>query len=270
MTTVNTALAEILERPDQGTADSGDGPLIAALLDGGVFVPVDAKGSVVFLAEDEGPGLPGYVSAECLAEDLPEAAGAVHCDAMRLHDILRQTKAVKMIVSSPAGWAKIPSDMLLDALRQGTRLTEGRSVMLGWSTRPLALALRDALRARLLDFPGIETVWIADACWEHSGVEQLLVHLAVGADAPPEAASRLMEAVMSEDVTVGDGDPAVASIVLDPVAQADQVRHLDSLGLDTLRADHARRRVEVVSREFDAAPPPPAPEPRPRRWWRRP
>lgn len=288
MTTVNTALAEILDRQDRpgpgGAAGSGDGPLLGAVLDGGVFVPVDAKGSVVFLKEDDGPALPGYVSAQCLAEALPRAAGAVHCDAMRLLDILRQTEAASMIVASPGGWAKIPSDLLFQALRQrGTRLEDERSVMLGWSTRPLALALRDALRERLLEFPGIETVWIADARWEHSGAEQLLVHLAVAADAAPDAAKRLMETVLSEDVTIaiGAADPVVASIVLDPVAQAGQVRHLDTLGLDTLRADHARRRIEVVSREFDAAPPAPeADSPAPeaeaeagpaarRRWWRR-
>ncbi|CAM5433413.1 hypothetical protein SAVIM338S_02511 [Streptomyces avidinii] len=251
MATVNSALAGMLDRPGRGTDDSGDGPLIEALLDGGVFVPVDATHSVVFVEGDDGPALPGYVSEECLAEDLPDAAGAVHCDAMRLHDILRRTKAGSMIVSSRAGWARIPSDMLLDALRRGgTRLREERSVVLGPSARPLARSLRDALRARLPDFPGVETVWIADAFWEHSGVEQLLVHLAVRADAAPGSAERLMEAVMSEDVAPGDGDPAVASIVLDPAAQADQVRHLETLGLDTLRADHAADHAR-------------------RRWWRR-
>lgn len=271
MTTVNTALAGILDGFDTfDSTDSGNDPLLAAVLDAGVFVPEDESGSVIYVDEAGEPALPGYVSEECLAEQLPQAARAVHYDAMRLIDTLRRTGVEKVFVSSTGGWATLPADLLLRTLRQhGTRTRGDQSVVLRWSTHPLALALREGLRQRLLDFPGIGTVWIADARWDHSGVEQLLVHIAVGPDAAPDAARRLMETLLAEHVTVGADDPVVAAISLDPVTEADRVRGLDAAGLDTVRADHALRRIEVVSREFDAAPPAPAGEPRPRRWWRR-
>lgn len=250
-------------------------------------MPVDEDGSVVFVKGDDGPELPGYVSETCLADQLPQAAGAVHCDAVRLLDILRRTEVGKMIVSSAGGWARIPSALLLHSLRQrGTRLRHGEAVRLSWSTLPLAVALRDALRERLLEFPGIRSVWIAEAHWERAGVAQLLVHLAVGPEAAPDAVKRLMETLLSEDVTIGRDDPVVATTVLDPVTDGDRIGEIDALGLDTVRADHALRRIEVVSREYDAAPtarpaaqPAAQPAARPgsgaaagvrRRWWRSP
>jgi len=99
--TVNAALADILDR--QAAATEAE-RLLAALVDGGVFVPVQEDGSVLFFqAEDGTPTLPGYVSEACCAERLPEAVATVHCDVLRLMDIAKQTGVAVLALHSDKG-----------------------------------------------------------------------------------------------------------------------------------------------------------------------
>ncbi|MEU4093720.1 hypothetical protein [Streptomyces sp. NPDC026673] len=268
MTTPNTALADIL---DHREPDRDSERLLAALVDFGVFVPVKDDGSVLFIGweGDTGPVLPGYVSEECCRRNLPDAAAAVHCDIMRLLDIVHHTKVDTLAVFSEQGSAKLPFALVAHTLRvRGMRTTEERTVRFTWSTHPTAVALRDAIRLRLLDFPGVRCVWIAQARWTDTGMEQLLLQIALTDTGTPDAARRLIDAVLS-GTHLGDGDRELSVRVLSPASEEDMaaMRELDTFGLDTVRADHAARRVEVISREYDNAPAP-APAP-PRRWWRR-
>ncbi|QLH26107.1 hypothetical protein [Streptomyces sp. Rer75] len=251
--TGNQALADILDR--QAARTEGE-QLLNAIVDFGVYVPVDANGSVMFVGmEGSGPSLPGYTSEECCRERLPQAAGAVHCDAARLLDIEQQTKVATLSVFSPGGYAGVPMELLHQILQQrGQRLPEDRTLTLRWSTHPRAVALRDALRDRLLDFPGVHAVWIGHARWHETGVEQLMVHMAVGAEAPEGSADRLMKSLLAQLPASGDADDAdlaIALRVLDPVAEADAISQLDAMGLDTVRVDQSTRRVEVISQEYD-------------------
>ena len=97
--TVNVILADILDRDAAGTEAE---QLLAALVDHGVFVPVRENGSVLFFRGEDGtPALPGYTSEACCAERLPEAAAAIHCDALRLLDIVEA--AIKQRVNGKKG-----------------------------------------------------------------------------------------------------------------------------------------------------------------------
>jgi hypothetical protein len=251
--TGNQALADILDR--QAARTEGE-QLLNAIVDFGVYVPVDANGSVMFVGmEGSGPSLPGYTSEQCCRERLPQAAGAVHCDVARLLDIERQTKVATLSVFSPGGYAGIPMSLLHQILEQrGQRLPEDRTLTLSRSTHPRAVALRDALRDRLLDFPEVHAVWIAHARWNETGMEQLMLHMAVGSQAPEGIADRLMKSLLANQPAIGGEEPAIALRVLDPVAEADAIRQLESLGLDTVRADPATRRTEVISQEYDRRP----------------
>ncbi|MFE0632747.1 hypothetical protein ACFW3D_38060 [Streptomyces sp. NPDC058864] len=253
MSTTNAALAGMLDRRQPQEADQ----LLAAIIDFGVHVPVDGAGSVMFVgSEDEGPALPGYVSEACCLRRLPEAAAAVHCDGMRLLDIRRHTNVGALAVFSEQGRARVPFELLEQALRtRGQRTTEARTLRLTWSTRPTAVTLRDRLGGLLLDFPHVRCVWIAQARWSDTGPEHLMLHIALADSAPVDAESALMKALLA-GVELGEGARDIAVRALDPRSESDvaAMRELDTLGLDTVRADHAARRVEVISREYDDAP----------------
>lgn len=251
--TGNHALADILDR--QAARTEGE-QLLNAIVDFGVYIPVDANGSVMFVGmEGSGPSLPGYTSEECCRERLPQAAGAVHCDVARLLDIEGQTKVATLSVFSPGGYAGVPMSLVHQILeRRGQRLPEDRTVTLSRSAHPRAVALRDALRDRLLDFPEIHAVWIAHARWNETGTEQLMLHMAVGSEAPEGIADRLMRSLLKDQPETGAEEPAIALRVLDPVAEAEAIRQLETLGLDTVRVDHATRRTEVISTEYDQRP----------------
>jgi hypothetical protein len=245
----NTILADILDR-DAAAAESEN--LLAALADGGVYIPVNAEYSIIFMQVGDVPALPGFVSEESCGRHLPNAAGTVHCDAPRLIDIGRQTKVASMVLYSTENWAKVPIALLAQTLAQRGHRTQGaQTLKLSWSTHPMAVALRDATRERLLDFPGIQTVWIAHALWLESGNDQLMLHIEVSDDAAPDVAKRLMETLLSEDVPQTVDDPIVAMRVLNPATEAEAIREINAMGLDTVRADHATGRVEVISHEYD-------------------
>lgn len=251
MPTTNTIAADILDR-SAATTESEN--LLAALVDGGVYIPVNAENSIIFMQLDDAPILPAYVSEESCAQHLPDAAGAVHCDALRLIDINRQTQVATMALYSTENWAKIPIPLLTRTLAQrGQRTQAAQTLKLSWSTHPLAVALRDATRERLLDFPGIRTVWIAEAHWLESGNRQLMVHIEIGEEATLDVAKQLMNTLMSEHVTLTAEDPLVSMRVLNPAieAEAESVREINAMGLDTVRADHAAGRIDVISHEYD-------------------
>ncbi|MGI5241867.1 hypothetical protein [Dactylosporangium sp. CA-139066] len=248
MTGPNDALAAVLERGRP--ADEADA-LLAALVDGGVYVPFDEQGSVVFINdEDTGPVLPGYTSEASRERWLPGAAGAVLCDALRLLDISKHTGVGTLAVFAAEQWAKVPLALVAATLRErGVRTQGNQTLRLTWSTHPVALALRGAFAARILAYPSVRTVWIAHARWIESGNEHLMVQMAVD-EQGRSAAQALLEAVLAEDVPLGPESPGLALRVLEP-HEADQAAELDGLALDTIRADHAAGRVHVVSREFD-------------------
>jgi hypothetical protein len=185
--TVNAALADILDRQ---AAETEAEQLLAALVDDGVFVPVQESGSVLFLkGEDGAPALPGYVSEACCAEQLPEAVGAVHCDALRLVDIVEQTGVAVLVLHSSKSWARVPVPLLQRTLRQQGRRAAGERLKLSWSTHPVAVALRDALLRRVREFPAIRTVWVSQARWLDTGAEHLMLHVAVDEPVPFEKSS---------------------------------------------------------------------------------
>jgi hypothetical protein len=243
----NEALAAIVERGHP--ADEADA-LLAALVDGGVFVPVNEEHGVVFVELGDAPALPAYTSEAACRHWLPDAAGSVWCDAVRLLDIARHTGVQTMAVFADAQWASVPLPLIGDTLRErGVRTQVEQTLRLTWSTHPLAVALRGAFAARILAHPAVHTVWIADAQWLETGNEHLLVHIAVDEGAKP-AAKELLELVLAEDVPLGPDSPGVAMRVLEPADTA-TAADLDERGLDTIRANHATARVDVISREFD-------------------
>ncbi|MEU5595152.1 hypothetical protein [Streptomyces sp. NPDC020298] len=247
--TANVTLADILDRDAAGTEAER---LLAALVDHGVFVPVRENGSVLFLRGEDGtPALPGYTSEACCAERLPEAAAAIHCDALRLLDIVERTGATALVLHSGQGWARVPAPLLHRTLRGRGRRAAGERLVLTWSTAPVAVALRDALARRVREFPAVRTAWVSQARWADTGVEHLMLHIAVDEQLPSASAQRLMETLLAGEVVLGEDDPKVGMLALNTVTHAASIAELESMGLDTVRCDHATGRVEVVSREYD-------------------
>ncbi|MFH8768548.1 MULTISPECIES: hypothetical protein [unclassified Streptomyces] len=248
--TGNAALADILDR---GAAATEAEQLLAALADHGVFVPVQANGSVMFLRNEDGsPALPGYVSEACRVEKLPQAFGAVHCDALRLMDIAQQTGVGVLALFSTANWARVPMPLLYRTMRERGQQAGGQQLRLTWSTHPVAVALRDALARRIREFPPVRTVWVSQARRMDTGFEHLMLHVAVDEPLPSASAHRLMETLLGGEVVLGDGSPQVAMLPLNTTEHAATIAELERMGLDTVRSDPATGRVEVVSREYDA------------------
>ncbi|MFD9126944.1 hypothetical protein [Kitasatospora sp. NPDC059571] len=280
--TLDAALADL-----QGGTGSATGMkrMLAALIDQGVFVPVHHDGSLFLLhrRDDGSPTLPGCVSEACCAEHLPDAAGTVYCDAIRLMDIVRETGAERLLLFASDGSSiAVPAALLFRAMAERGMRGDGQRLKLTWSTHPLAVALRDAAFRRLREFPDIHCVWISHARWLDSAGEHLMVHLAVDEELPSPASQRFLQTLLTEEVTPGEGDPMVSALALNRTTHASDIAGLDRMGLDTVRIDHATGRIELISREFDdpaaaeaarralADPPPARPDgPRPRRWWHR-
>jgi len=248
--TVNSALADVLDR--QAAASEPDA-LLAALVDHGVFVPVRGEGQVVFVQDEDGaPALPAYVSDACRVRRMPEAGASVHCDALRLMDITRQTGVRTLLVFAEHGWARVPVPLVQQTLRQRGRQGNGERLHLSWTTDPHALALRAAFSERVRDFPAVRTVWISHARWVDTGIEQLMVHVEVDEPLPSASTQRLMEGVLAQlsEAT----EPSLGVIALHTQEHAAFVAELEQMGLDTVRFDRDSGRVTIVSREFDGPP----------------
>jgi len=240
--TANTALAGLLD-----SASDDHDALLGALADHGVYIPVAANGSAVFLQNEDGsPALPGYVSEECRAARLPAADGAVHCDALRLLDIVAQTGVEVLALFSADGWARVPVPLLRRTLQQRGRDAGGERMKLTWSQHPAAVALRDAAVERIREFPAVRTVWVSQARWLDTGIEHLMVHMAVDEELPSPSADRLMAAMLP----AGDR-PQVGLLALNTSTHAATIAELDRMALDTVRADRTTGRVDVLSREYD-------------------
>ncbi|MEA5360044.1 hypothetical protein VA596_10895 [Amycolatopsis sp., V23-08] len=240
---MNATLAAVLDREER------DGQqILAALVDHGVFVPVDANGSVVFLkGEDGDPVLPGYVSEACRAELLPSADGAVRCDALRLLDIARDTGVEVLALFSTGGWARVPAALLRQTLQERGQQAAGDQLKLGWSRHPAAVVLRDGAVQRIREFPAVRTVWVSHARRLATGAEHLMVHIAVDEDLPSASADRLMKALLAD----ARQDVPVGMLALNTKTHAETIAELGTMGLDTVLADHTTGRVEVLSREYD-------------------
>ena len=231
--TVNDALADILDRQ---AAETESEQLLAALVDGGVFVPTDGEGSVLFFQGEHGePMLPGYVSEACCTELLPQAAASVHCDSMRLMDILKQTGVAVMALYAHNGWARVPAQLMAETMSRRGRNAAGERLKLTRTTHPVALALLKALDRRVAEFPAIETVWVSQARWLETGNEHLMLHVAVAEPLPSTSANAMMELLMNEDVLLTEEDPRVGMLALNTGDHADTIAELEVMGLDTVR-----------------------------------
>lgn len=229
---LNAALADILDRQ---TADTDDELLLAALVDHGVFVPVQPNGAVLFVEDsDGGPALPGFVSEACCAEKLGQHVRSVHCDALRLVDITQQTGVGMLALHSHGGWARVPAPLLIRTLRERGVKGAGQQIQLRRTTHPTAVALGDALRRRLGEFPAIQAVWVSQARWPDTGLEHLMLHIAVDEPLPSASAQRLMEVLLAEEVVLRDQDPQVSSLALNISTHADSIEELAYMGLEAI------------------------------------
>ncbi|MEZ0064383.1 hypothetical protein ABIA32_000361 [Streptacidiphilus sp. MAP12-20] len=263
----NVRLADLLDRRADGHEPAPEA-VLAALFEGGLFVPVTDAGSVTFLPDSEQPPtLLGFTDAALGAQLLPAAAGMVHCDAARLRDILEKTGVARLGVRSGNGQAIFPEQVLRDWAAYGP----GAEMKLDWSTDPVAVALRDAVVRRVREFPAVRSVWVAQVRWRASGEEHLMLHVAVDEDLPSASADRLMQVLLGEEVKLGPKHPKVAMLALNTSTHADTIAELERQGLDTVRHDVASGQVQVISREYDDPPLAPAkdaaPQPRPKRRW---
>ncbi|MET9618481.1 hypothetical protein [Kitasatospora indigofera] len=243
----NVRLADLLDRRAEGHEPAPQA-VLAALSEGGVFVPVTRTGAVLFLPDDEQPPtLLGFTDAALGTRLLPAAAGMVHCDLARLRDILEKTGVAVLGVRSGNGQAIFPEQVLRDWAARGP----GAEMTLSWSTDPVAVALRDALVRRIREFPAVRSVWVAQVRWQAGGEEHLMLHVAVDEELPSASADRLMQTLLREEVQLGSHHPKVGMIALNTTTHAESIARLDGAGLDTVRHDVGSGQVRVVSREYD-------------------
>ncbi|WP_031068788.1 hypothetical protein [Streptomyces sp. NRRL WC-3742] len=254
----NVRLAELLDRRE--VVEPAPEEVLAALFEGGVFVPVAEAGSVIFLPDpDQPPTLLAFTDAALGARLLPQAAGFAHCDAARLRDILAKTGVSRLGVRSGNGQAIFPEQTLREWATHGS----GAEMRLDWSTDPVAIALRDALSRRIGEFPAVRSAWVAQVRWQESGEQHLLLHIAVDEELPSASADRLMQVLLGEEVELGPTHPKVGMLALNTTTHADTIADLDRRGLDTVHHDADTGQIKVISREYDT---PPA-DPRPKRRW---
>lgn len=250
MPTENVVLAEILNRDE--AVHQGD-RLLAAIADFGVFVPVDEAGSVIFVKGSDGsPLLPGYTGTEVCAQAIPQAQ-PVLCDGARIQDIARQTGVEKLMVATADHWASVPMGLIMQVLHtRGMQTAREQSVQLTRSTHPVAIALRDAMAHRILEFPGVEAIWIADAHWQETGLTNLMLHVALTAGTDPAQPTRMLDTIFGHDITMPADGPQLSIRTLDPKADVNFIGQLMRMGLDLVNADHRTGKVGVVSAEYDS------------------
>ncbi|MYS80013.1 hypothetical protein [Embleya scabrispora] len=243
----NVRLADLLDRRADGL-EPGPEAVLAALFEGGVFVPVTDTGSVMFLPDDEQPPtLLGFTDAALGAQLLPAAAGMVHCDAVRVRDILEKTGVAVLGIRSENGQAICSEHVLRDWATYGP----GAEMKLEWSTDPVAVALCDALVRRVREFPAVRSVWVAQVRWRATGEEHLMLHVAVDEDLPSASADHLLQILLGGEVKLGRTHPKVGMLPLNTTIHAESITQLDRLGLDTVRHDVESGQVRVISREYD-------------------
>lgn len=249
--TENAALAEILNRDE--AVHEGD-RLLAAIVDFGVFVPVDEADRVVFVKGSDGsPLLPGYTSAAVCAQAIPQAHAAVLCDGARIQDIARQTGVEKLMAATADHWATVPIPLILGTLRdRGMQTAREQSVRLTRSAHPVAIALRDALGRRILEFPGVEAIWIADAQWQETGLTNLMLHVALASGTDPALPTRMLGTIFEHDVKMPGDGPQISIRTLDPDADAQFIARLMRMGLDLVNANHKTGKVGIVSVDYDS------------------
>lgn len=232
---------------DGGRGAEESDALLGAIVDGGVNVPVDDRGAVMFV-DLSGPVLPGYVDGAARERWLPEAADAVWCDVLRLLDIAEHTGVGSLAVFGAELWVKVPIGLIVRTLRdRGIHTQDEQTVDLRRSTHPVAVALRDAVADRILSYPAVRAVWIAHARFIETGHEQIMVHIALDRDDADDAKA-MLAAIINTEVMIGPDDPYVAVRMLLP-HDGEAIEAIDELGLDTVRSDGSR--VTVVSREYD-------------------
>jgi hypothetical protein len=117
MTAASPTLADLLEREDPA-AEPAD--ILAALVEGGVIIPIDESESVIFIrGEDDKPWLPTFVDESVCARDVPHGR-PYPCDAARLMDIAARTGVRTLTVASATRCATIPMALIANALKAGT------------------------------------------------------------------------------------------------------------------------------------------------------
>lgn len=247
----NTALAEIIDRQE---ANPDWDQLLAVLIDHGVFVPLDANHSLIFVPDDndgDKPVLVAFTSEQTCREKF---AGSLpmHCNGIRLEQIRGKSGVAQIAVLSPAEhWVRFPMTLISRTLQErGLRTVSVQTVHLARADDPEAIRLRDTLARRIREFPGIETVWIAHSTWAETDSEILLLHIALTDGVDPQVTKELLGAVLGE-ATGGKYRLPIATRVLRPADDAEIIAELNTKGLDTVRADHATGRVEVVSVDYD-------------------
>ncbi|GHH34535.1 hypothetical protein [Lentzea cavernae] len=225
---MNSALAELLEH----RSDYDYLPILGAVADHGVFIPLAANGSVMFGA---GPHLPCFASEESCREWMPEAEASVFCDALGLMDVYELTDVVTMGFPSPEGVGGIPVPLLHRVLRERGSDTLGERLLPRPSAHALAGALREAVGRRIEEFPAVKVVWVSDGRLADAGEVHLMVHVAVDEPMPSPSADALLD-VLAGDVVRRDGDPRVVAFSVNTTTDADIVTWLEGMGLDSVRA----------------------------------
>jgi hypothetical protein len=178
--------------------------ILRALVDGGILIVTNPDGSVlVGQLEDESVALAAFTAPEAYSEK-PEAETFQQADAALLLEIARSGEVDALVVDPESDDAAlIPfSDIQGYLVTQGMGVDEDVEVAFRASEHELVPTLRDAIVARLPDYPPVERVWISDVRMP-SGVEGIMLHVAVAEGADPQLANELLQATM-EDLPTSD------------------------------------------------------------------
>ncbi|KQV14593.1 MULTISPECIES: SseB family protein [unclassified Kitasatospora] len=247
--TLDAALAELIEQSDSAAAMER---VVRTLVAEGVFVPVHPDGTLYYLTHKDGTAALQICTTAAAVQHVEGAADTFYADALRLLEVVREIGARRLLVTSSDGWRiEVPASRLFGTVSEHGIPGKGQMIRLTWSTHPLAVALRDSVFRRLREFPDIHCVWVSWARWLDTGHEQLMVHMAVSDELPSLAAKRLMDVLLTQEITLGDADPSLTMLALHRVTHADSIAGLDRNGLDTIRIDHSTGRIELISREYD-------------------
>jgi hypothetical protein len=193
MVTGNPRLAEVL-------AERGDPEeILRALVDGGILVVSNPDGSVlVGQLDDESMALAAFTAPEAYSQK-PEEETFQHADAALLLEIARGGEVEALVVDPESDDAAlIPfSDIQGFLVTQGMGVDDDVEVAFRASDHELVPSLRDGISSKLPDYPSVDRVWISDVRMP-SGVEGIMLHVAVAEGADPQVANELLQATMEE------------------------------------------------------------------------
>jgi SseB protein N-terminal domain len=184
----------------QTLADRGEPEeILRALIDGGVLIVSNPDGSIlVGQLEDESMAVAAFTSPEAYSQK-SDTEEFQHADAALLLEIARSGEVGALVVDPESdNAALIPlTDVQGYLASTGQGVDEDTEVAFRPCEDAVLPELRTAITEQLTDYPDVQRVWVSDVKMP-SGVEGIMLHVALTDGADPQLANQLLQSTMDK------------------------------------------------------------------------